>query len=429
MITLTSSELNYLVFRYLLEEGHSHTAYIFEKEAMLDGRNLLPAVQPAGLKAYVLKGIEMEYVENHTDEEGRLKRCTAKYSPFSLHSCTEKALDFSLSYLDTHESDVSLCAWTASDELLVGSQNCLLRLYNPPFICGEWRLGVNESSTHGITGIAVESGSRYGDGIPGTVSVGATHTGDLLVVKGKKEWQTSQAHKGPIVALMLQGDRLVSGGWDGLCKQWSASDVLPGLVEAQQWPLHKGPVMDILGFPTGFVTCSVDSTLCTVDQNHAPVKMVGHTGEVNAIKKTEYALASCSDDATVKLWRYGVPTPLGTLSGHTKEVYAIDTSGPYVLSGSFDSEVKLWDCSSMELVHTFQGHHKSVYTVAFSSDGHLAVSGGLDTYVCLWDTRAKDLVRQFGIGAGIYHLGFSGAADRIAICSSDPRPIILDLRR
>jgi len=427
MITLGSTELNYLIFRYLIEEGYTHSAYIFGKESMVEEHPNVPEVSQDSLKHYVTKGIEMEYIEKHTDSNNRIKKCAANYNITTPHKCVEQPFEISPTYLQSQSSDVSLCAWSESGELVTGSQNCLLRLWAPPAVSIEWELGHNTSTSHGITGLAIESGSSFGFSSPSTTIVGTTHTGDLFVAKGEKEWRKPHAHKGPIVAVSLNGQEVLTGGWDGMCKRWTVEGGV--LTESQKWAIHKGPVMDILLYSTGFVTCSGDSTLCTVDNGYAVTKMFGHTEEVNCIKKVQDLIVSCSDDATIKMWRYGGTDPLHTLEGHKKEVYAIDTHGSMIASGSFDADVKIWDGDVGKETRTLTGHKKAIYSVAFSRDGALLASGGLDSSVCLWDTRSKELAKEFSIGSGIYQVAFSPKNNTLAVCSSDPRPILLDIRR
>lgn len=426
MITLTSTELNYLVLRYLIEEGYVHSAYIFGKETMVEDNPDVPQIQQNSLKQYVTKGIEMEYIEKHTDEHTGIRKCTSNYSISHPHKCIDQSFELFPTYLQTQNSDVSLCAWSATGELVTGSQNCTLRLWSPPNILQEWSLGVNEGNTHGVTGIAVDAHSTLGNTASSTAVVGATHAGDLFVAKDGQEWRHPKAHKGPVVAVSLQSRSFVTGGWDGACKRWAIEQ--NALIETQKWVVHKGPVMDVLPIDSGFVTCGVDTTLCTVE-NALITRMHGHREEVNAIKSIGTTIVSASDDTTLRLWRYGKPSSIGMLEGHTKEVYALDCTSTVIASGSFDADVRLWCAEKAQLLRVLQGHQKAIYTVAFSQDGSVLASGGLDSSVCLWDTRAKELAKEFSIGSGIYQVSFSPKSTTLAVCSSDPRPIILDLRR
>ncbi|KAI5192331.1 transducin (beta)-like 1 [Nematocida sp. AWRm77] len=426
MITLTSTELNYLVFRYLIEEGYTHSAYVFGRESMVEDNPGVPQVHHDGLKRYVTKGIEMEYIEKHTDERDGIRKCMSNYSITHPHKCIDQTLELVPTYLQTQNSHVSLCAWSETGELVTGAQNYTLSLWAPPALRREWTLGIKEGTSHGITGLAIDAYSALGQTSPSTAIVGTTHTGDLFVHKDSKEWREQRAHKGAIVAIALQKNSFLTGGKDGVCKEWVIEK--SKLVETQKWPMHKGLVMDILPMETGFVTCSVDKTLCTVDSGLI-TRMYGHTEEVNTIKRVGQTIVSASDDCTIKLWKYGVPTAIGTLEGHAKEVYTLDIFDGTIASGSFDSDVCLWSAEKKEHIRTLKGHKKAVYTVAFSKDGTVLASGGLDSSVCLWDIRSKELAKEFNIGSGIYQVAFSPKSTTLAVCSSNPCPIILDLRR
>ncbi len=70
-MSLTSDELNVIVYRYLLESGFSHTAFAFASEAHLN--KVLNALQtehvaPGSLIAYVQKGLQFEEIEAHVNE-------------------------------------------------------------------------------------------------------------------------------------------------------------------------------------------------------------------------------------------------------------------------------------------------------------------------------------------------------------------------
>lgn len=430
MITLTSTELNYLVYRYLIEEGYTHAAYVFGHETMIEDNPEVPQLQMNALKHYITKGIELEYVEKHTDMAGGLRKCTSKYSISAPHMCIEQEIEIHPVYLESQESDISLCAWAENGEMVTGSQNCLLRLWSVPNITREWKLGVNQNNAHGITGVAIESDSTFGNSKKGTTVVGTTHNGDLFITKNGKEWKTQQGHRGPIVAVSLKGDELLTGGWDGLCKRWKIEN--NSLVDVKAWSLHKGPIMDILSMEQGIVTCSADGTLgCIEKKKHDShvLKLSGHDSEINSIIEMNGRIISCSDDKSLKIWKFNQKDPINTLTGHTQEVYSIASSQSIFASGSFDATVGLWSPERSEALQFLVGHNKPIYTVDFSQDGALLASGGLDPVVKLWDVRSNELVKEFDIGAAIYQIEFSPKNNSLLVCSSDPRPIILDIRK
>lgn len=430
MITLTSTELNYLIYRYLLEEGYHHSAYVFGRESMLEDNTEVPQILHDAIKKYVTRGVEMEYIEMHTDENNRIKKCTSKYSISTPHKCIETALEASPIYLKSQESDVSLCAWSSTGELVTGSRSCNLSLWMLPQkqAQNQWKLGVNEGFSHGITGISVESNSFFTkQQVSSTVIAAATNSGDIFVSDRQLEWRVLKAHKGPVVAVSLKGSNLLTGGWDGICKRWEIHK--QSLVEVERWNLHNGAVMDIIPFDSGFATCSVDGSICCVDKDKGIMVLRGHSGEVNALKRAENVLVSCSDDSTVKLWNYNTPDAICTLEAHKKEVYTIDTNSKYVVSGSFDSNVCLWDIERQSLLSILEGHKKPIYSVAFSFDGSLIASAGLDYVVNIWDTRSYEIAKEFNVGSGVYQVQFSPSGSMLAVCSSNPHPLILELRR
>ena len=70
------------------------------------------------------------------------------------------------------------------------------------------------------------------------------------------------------------------------------------------------------------------------------------------------ALASGSDDGTVKLWDVTTHENIATLQGHTNWVYSVSFSpdGATLASGSWDGTIKLWDVATHENIATLQGH-------------------------------------------------------------------------
>ena len=92
-IMLRGEDVNSLVYKYLLEQGFTHTAYLFEREAAIDSEALLAKrLQPYLLTSIIEKGMLLRYLELHTDQE-ETRVCSAPYSLFEEHSCdlVEKA--------------------------------------------------------------------------------------------------------------------------------------------------------------------------------------------------------------------------------------------------------------------------------------------------------------------------------------------------
>ncbi|KAJ3026959.1 UNVERIFIED_CONTAM: hypothetical protein HDU68_004747 [Siphonaria sp. JEL0065] len=108
--SLTSDEVNYLVYRYLLESGFTHASFAFAQEAAVHTRDYLhhhlalpsaypslrrpddirgARVPPGQLVAFLQKGLLYTEVEAHTREDGSARRCSAPFSLCLTHECVD----------------------------------------------------------------------------------------------------------------------------------------------------------------------------------------------------------------------------------------------------------------------------------------------------------------------------------------------------
>jgi len=81
-ISISSDEVNILVYRYLLDSGFQHTAFTFEKEANLQRSSYHKAeLAPGALVTYLQKGLLYLYIETHVGPDGLQLNCD---DPFTL---------------------------------------------------------------------------------------------------------------------------------------------------------------------------------------------------------------------------------------------------------------------------------------------------------------------------------------------------------
>lgn len=131
------------------------------------------------------------------------------------------------------------------------------------------------------------------------------------------------------------------------------------------------------------------------------------------------AIASASDDGTVKVWTsYG--EEILTLSGHVGPVYSaiFSPTGDIIASAGNDGTVKLWDRDGYELL-TLIGHSGAVNSLSFSGSGDIIASGGNDGTVKLWDLGGKEILSIPAHKDKIYSVGFSPDGKTIASASED----------
>ena len=120
----------------------------------------------------------------------------------------------------------------------------------------------------------------------------------------------------------------------------------------------------------------------------------GHTERVNSVSFSPdgKALASGSDDGTVKLWNVAERETIGTLEGHADSVrtVAFSPDGRTLASGSWDGTVKLWNAATNDVIGTLR--HDHVTSVSYSPDGGVLASGSWDGTVKLWDVAKNSTI-------------------------------------
>jgi WD40 repeat protein len=149
------------------------------------------------------------------------------------------------------------------------------------------------------------------------------------------------------VALAADGKHLLTSSRDKTAKVWD----LAAKESVLTFPDHQQPVYGVAAKADGKLGYSVgeDNQLRTWNSvgDGKQVRAVGAHGK--AVLKLiahpkQPLLATCSADATVKVWNADSGAAVASLGGYTDQVFAIAFSpdGELLASGSYNGEVKIW---------------------------------------------------------------------------------------
>lgn len=431
-MSISADEVNYLIYRYLQENGFAHSAFTFAYESLVAKSSVAYTdVPPGALIAFLQKGLEYVGIEEHINEDGTIREFDS-----STHSLLSPFICDAVAIKEDRRNRSS--AASSSSDANVGS-----------------------GQEH--------SGAENGNGSSGGDNVSAgTPPPSTVVVKsegmGAKKWLSLQGHQGEVFMCTWNPNtkQLASGSADGVCRLWGLGDITQehwnnvdssiairsSILSHTMYPGEKfKDVTSVTWSPGGqyLATGCYDGT-ARIWTSHGELKheLKEHSGPVFSLKwnksgtyllsgsydrraivwtldtgvviktfllheapvfdvdwKDDDKFATCSSDKTIMICSVANkdPTALTTLTGHADEVNAICWSpdGNFIASCSDDGVAKIW--TERGLVHNLRGHSKEIYTLRWCP-----LAEGKPLKVCTASFDGSVKVWDASSGAEIYTL-------------------------
>lgn len=154
--------------------------------------------------------------------------------------------------------------------------------------------------------------------------------------------------------------------------------------------------------------------------------LTGHRSTVTKVifHPTYSIIASCSEDATIKIWDYETGNFERTFKGHTDVVQDIAFDSPHgklLCSCSADMSIRLWDFQeTYTCIRTLQGHDHNVSSVAFTPSGDFIISSSRDKTIKIWEVSTGYCVRTLsGHRDWVRQVRIYSDGSLMASCSND----------
>ncbi|XP_023517829.1 WD40 repeat-containing protein HOS15-like isoform X1 [Cucurbita pepo subsp. pepo] len=370
MTSITSVELNYLVFRYLQESGFIHSAFALGYEAginkcPIDG-NLVP---PAALITVVQKGLQyLEMEANLSNNDTDLDENFSFLQPLDLIT------------KDVHELR----------QIIKDKRKSLLKDKDV------------DKELESERGRAREKERRESE-----VECGRAREKERLE-REKERLERDKDHDKDRDKIEKEKERE---------KQHEDPDMV--MDQDEKVHVNQGEA-GVFGGPEPMdISTTSISQSCEISSSDVTI-LQGHTSEVCACawNPTGSLLASGSGDSTARIWtiadsssRSGAQSsPLNVLvlkhvKGRTneksKDVTTLDwnVDGTLLATGSYDGQARIWNTNG-ELRSTLSKHKGPIFSLKWNKKGDYLLTGSCDKTAIVWDVKAEEWKQQFEFHSG-----------------------------
>ena len=220
------------------------------------------------------------------------------------------------------------------------------------------------------------------------------------------------------IAVAPEGDRLVSGDWDGRVLLW---DTASGKLE-REFIGHFDKVTAVAFGDDGatIFSASADRTIRAWDAaSGGQIRLFsGHFKPIAAIAVSADTLVSADVGGVIRIWNAKTGRLIRQIADGRFAISAIVAAQDRVIRCGADGLIKIYSLKNGKVIKTLKGHKGRVYTIA-AANGEI-YSGGADGTIRVWNLasgaqkavlRAPAPVRAIAVKNGLLA---SGGDDMIA---------------
>jgi transducin (beta)-like 1 len=355
---ITSEEVNYLIYRYLLEAGFVHSAFTFGQESFVSQSEVRPADVAPGLLISVLqKGLQYSALEHHINEDGSERKCGKPFNLLHVHVCEEE------------EKEIEGRTEEISESVDTPIQSSLSTL----------NLALQNASIMAANAV-------YGSSGPTAQTSTVSNTGKSTTVNS------------------------ISAGSNGNKKKKQKEIKEPK--EAMKESSTSASVADVEMKDSSVIEIKTeDSELSGQFAEEEIVELIGHHSEVIGCAwnpKKKNLLASASGDSTVRLWTFPAsasslyeinPRTVNKNARVLEHVLIKDNErstdvtclewrrdGSALATGCYDGKARIWS-SQGDLQRTLQKHTGPIFAVRWNLNGRFLLTSGIDGLTIIWDVE------------------------------------------
>ena len=428
-------EVNYLVWRYMQENGFPHAAFVFDTECNASATNISGAqVPPCALITLLQKSLIYLKIEKRI--------CEARKDSGSKVASEIEKIEKAFSGA---KEDAAAAASVAVKELDEG--NCqMLKGLSQAICCVEFspdgrKIAALEADGRCVIWTGEKSvvcGKAGAEIVRCPAAVSWNSASDLVAVAGNDD--TSVFKLDGEAAVVIPGGASVvkfckDRPWLAVC---ALSDYEINIYEIlenssrtlETFHAHRDVIYDVAWRDQGLLaTASGDGCVAVLTvSGTAHLVMVGQAVIVVSFSAGSGMLAFGGDSGIIYIWKDGAQRAV--LKGHSGGITGLawhPTNHSLVASSSTDGFVKVWDAISGECQLDLAHHTNGVTSLAFHPSGNFLVTSGRDKIFAIWSFPEGKMIQGFTTGKVPKRVTLDAAGENLAVCFDAPSALVLPL--